>query len=259
MNHWPIVPFLKQQEFRPLDNYVLRGFATRDEVWATARKLLRDFKVEASRYRTHVISAEQLQLLNTGSAQGLRGFFDGLGLQTKVVVYVRHPAERLSSLISQKLRGGQESLRTFLIEDRISPTIRTYAEVFGKDNMIIRRFGPRPISGLNPKRLNESLSVPAVLLADQLFAMNLLAAGARGNERYLDQIVGPKFLAPRSMVREAIEVHRACLDYLEKEFGIQFAEVDLSTFPEVVSREMSSEALASIATFSTSRAWPSVG
>jgi hypothetical protein len=265
-NHMLIaLPLLRQKEFRPLDHRVLRGHGSKEQLLETGRRALEQFASDADRYPTHVISAEQFYLLHHDSALALRSFFAGLGLPTKVIVYVRHPAERLSSLVSQKLRGGHESLRSFRVEDTVTPVIRTYSEVFGKENMIIRRFGDRyfvngdliddfvtafhgkPIAGLTVMRLNPSLSAPAVLLADQLFEIAPLVSGARGNERYLNRIAGPKFLASRAMVQAAVEAHRDCLAYLDTEFGIQFDDVDLSAFPEAVCREFSADALASIA------------
>ena len=265
-NHWSIVlPFLNGERYLPMENHTLRQRMSPERATQMARKILGDVSDNAARYKTQVMSAEQLAHVSAETLQRLKAFFDRAGLTVKIIVYVRHPAERISSLISQKIRAGRWSLATFVNVDGVTPTLQTYGSVFGRENMIVRRFGQQyftngdliddfianfhegPITGLVKKRMRESLSLPALLIADQLFAIAPLVSGRRASEHYLDAIVGPKFLAPRAWVEEAIKVHRPCLAYLEAEYGITFDDVDLSMFPEGISREFSNETLASLA------------
>jgi hypothetical protein len=265
-NHWSIaLPFLDGERYIPMENHALRENLTNERALQRARNILADVGGNAARYRTQVLSAEQLAHLGAETLRGMKSFFDRLGLPVKIIVYVRHPAERISSLISQKIRAGRWNLATFAIVDGVTSTLRTYADVFGRENMIVRRFGSQyftngdllddftsnfngtPIPGMGGARLRESLSLPALLIADRLFEIAPLTSRARGKEKYLDVIAGPKFLAPRALVEKAIEVHRPCLEFLEAEYGITFDDVDLSRFPETISHEFSGETLASLA------------
>ena len=49
------------------------------------------------------------------------------------------------------------------------------------------------------------------------------------------------------MVEQAMAANRDGLDYLDREFGIRFDDVDLSQFPETISTEFPPEAIASLA------------
>ena len=265
-NHMVLgLPFLDGQKYLPIENHVLRRQATADQLTAAADRLLSGLARDASRYRTHVLSSEQLEFLNHDSVSRLKGFFDSIGLPVQIIVYVRHPAERLSPLMSQRVRSGRFSLRTFSVEDEVLPVLKTYVSVFGKDDVIIRRFGQRywtngrliddftaafhgtPIEGMTELRANESLSTPAVLIADRLFDIAPLTSGRRGDESWLYRIAGPKFLAPRALVEQAVAASCDCLDYLDTEFGIRFDDVDLSHFPESISTEFPPETLAALA------------
>jgi len=259
------LPFVGDDEFRTLANYILRGRGTREDAYRLAMTFQHEFQRDALRYENHVISAEQLPLLSPKAVEDFRAYFVRLGLATKIVVYVRHPVERLSSLISMQSLSGRANLASFKYEDDLMPPLRTYAGVFGKENIIIRRFGPAyftggdlvtdfmaaigqaPISDQPSEKINLSLSLPAVLIADKLYEIAPLTSGRRGLDRYLRNIEGPKFLASQAMVRRTLEVYREALEYLDSEFGVRFNPVDLSIFPEEIPRSVPPEALASIA------------
>lgn len=266
LNHWPVaLLFVDPETFRPMRNYLWRGLGTVEDVRRYTRRFVREFDRKALRYDTQVLSAEQFEQMPAAAVEKFAGFFRQRGLAPKVIVYVRHPAERLSSLMSQRLRGGHDSLATFKPEDDVTPTLRAYAAAFGKENIIIRRFGETyftggdlltdfmaaigqaPLAGVTTPRLNASVSLPAVLLADRLFETAPLSSGRRGSDQYFHDIPGPKFLAPRPLVDEVMELYRPCLAYLQAEFGVEFDPVDLSRFPPTIDREMPPAAWASIA------------
>jgi len=259
------LPFLDGQQFQPVENHRLRGYATPKELNAAAARLMADLRRDAGRLSTHVLSAEQLQPLGADSLGRMKRFFDDIELPVTIIVYVRHPAERASSLICQRVRSGRYSLGMTVGEDDVLPALKTYVGVFGKENVIVRPFDRSqwqngrliddftatfhgtPIPGMDDLRNNESLSLPAVLIADKLFDVAPLPSGRRGPEEWLHRITGPKFMAPRSMVEQAVEAGRECLEYIDREFGIRLPDVDLSQFPEKLSYEFSGETLLSLA------------
>jgi hypothetical protein len=266
VNHWAILlPFVDHGTYDPLQNHILMGMGSKATFLARGDKLVRGLKRDARRYRTHVISSEQLLTDDHAAVARLRAFFDGLGLESKIVAYVRHPADRISSLVSQQIRGGETNLGRFKDIDTLTPAFRTYIDVFGKENMIVRRFDRRdfvngdliddftpivngtPIPRLNAEWLNESLSVPAVMLAEKLTETYPRNSGSRAPTQYLLRIPGPKFVAPRALVENTMRVHREYMEFLETEFGIRFDDVDLSRFPESLRWEFTEEALAAVA------------
>lgn len=265
-NHMVLaMPFVGDAPFTPIDNHVLRGHSTRERLERRGRRLVDGLTRDAQRFETHVLSSEQLQVMDEGAVRRMKGFFDKIGLKTAIVVYVRHPAERLSSLISQRLRSGRFSLEDAAVYDDVFPMLQMYTRVFGREQVIVRPFDRRhwpngrliddftatvrgtPIEDMTELRENESLSAPAVQIAARLFEVAPLISRKRGHETWLTRIAGPKFRAPRRLVEQAMEASRDCLAYLASEYGIRFDEVDLSQFPETLSTDFPPETILSLA------------
>jgi hypothetical protein len=259
------LPFLGARFFRPIDVYVAAGRGDRSALERAGAILLDDIARAAARYHVLILSSEQIRLLDLETVRGLASFLLGLGHEVKIVVYVRHPAERVSSLVSQAVRAGASHLADFRSVDDTASAIRTYSEVFGEPNMIVRRFGAQyflggdllsdfmaaigqePLAGFVSPKLNPSLSLPAVLIADQFPAGDAAIRDRGLRERFLGRIAGPPFLVTRAMAERAIEAHAEGLVYLEREFAVRFDAVDLSIFPETFPSEFSIATVASIA------------
>jgi hypothetical protein len=175
-NHMTLaLPFLGDAPFQPVENHRLRGFAGK-RLRTRGQRLVDGLKRDASRYRTHVLSSEQLQVLDEDSVRRMADFFKRLGLATSIIVYVRHPAERISSLISQRLRSGLFALEDAAVYDDVLPMLQRYTRHFGRENIIVRTFDRKhwpngrliddfmttingaPIEGMTELRENESLS-----------------------------------------------------------------------------------------------------
>jgi hypothetical protein len=108
------LPYVSEDRFKPLRNHVLRHLGTKKRFMELANVYAKELERDADRYRTHAISAEQLLVAEEEAVAGLKGFCP-LGAETKIVVYIRHPAEGLSSLISQQLRGGDAILLILIL------------------------------------------------------------------------------------------------------------------------------------------------
>jgi hypothetical protein len=265
-NHWGLLlPFTDAEHYQPLRNHYLRRLGSKRSFEKLGQAYLNDLKRNALRTNTQVISAEQFMHADRQALLELRSYLSNLKLQTKILVYVRHPAERLSSNICQWLRAGRANLDTYPLEDRTTPVLRTYEAIFGKENLIVRRFGQQyflnynllddftsvingsPIPGMQQTRLNESISHSGVLFGEYSYAVAPLNSGARGKDEYIRAIPGPKFIAPRWMVEKTLEQHLDGINYLANEFGIRFDEIDLSIFPDEIDRTFPPEALTSLA------------
>jgi hypothetical protein len=197
-----------------------------------------------------IVSSEQLPMLEASSLEAFRAFLTDLGFIPKIVACLRHPLERLSSQVSQRVGGGHDSLDTFRWSDDVVPTLTLFSKFFGRENMIVRRFDPRdfsdgdlvadfmaaighrPLEGVSSPRLNERLSVPAMAVADQLFEIAPLASKRRANDRYLVRIEGPPFVASRSLAPLVLTLSAASTEFLKREYEIRFEPADLSRFPD---------------------------
>lgn len=266
-NHWRFaLPFLKQDAYSLRDVAVMSGQATLAELEAEGRAFLAEFSAECGRYETNVLSSEAFLGLSSETLDGIASFCADRGFATKIIVYVRHPAERISSQINQKVRVGAGALAApEPAEDIIKPGIERYVAAFGRENVIVRRFGRQYFhngsllddfatvihGGLIPfpevESQNPSLSTPAILIANELNALGPWFSKERASSLFLSDIAGPKFKAPRAIVETAVKVHEPSLRYLAEEFDIHFDEVDLSQFPEEISHEFPPETIASLA------------
>jgi hypothetical protein len=264
-NHWGVlIPYTTFDKYLPLQRHILRRLGTLDDYASLGRKYRKLLEDEKDRYRTHVLSSEQLLGADADALQGLKTFLCGLGQEVKVLVYVRHPLERLSSHICQRMRSGLEQINELPCTDNITPEIQKYASIFGKSNLIIRRFGERYFTGndlmcdfttivngtpisIPADRKNVSLSLAAVYMAECGFSVAPLSSGKRAFDRLLHKIPGKKFMAPRWMAERTLHEYEPGLNYLAEEFGIEFEDFDLSNFPETLEWEFPAEAIKATA------------
>jgi hypothetical protein len=70
---------------------------------------------------------------------------------------------------------------------------------------------------------------------------------SRGPFKYAPKIRGPKFLAPKGVVKRYVERHEEFLAYLTEQFNVEFDAVDYDQFPERISYEFPDETLQSLA------------
>lgn len=264
-NHWGVlIPYTTADKYLPLQRRVLRRSGTPDNHISLGRRYQKLLEDEKDRYKIHVLSSEQLLGADADALRGLKTFLCGLGQEVKVLLYVRHPLERLSSHLSQRMRAGIGRIGEVPLTDNITPEIQKYASIFGKSNMIVRRFGERYFTGndlicdfttavhgtpisIPADRKNVSLSVAAVYMLECGFSVAPLSSGKRAFDRLLHQIPGKKFMAPRWMAERTWQEYEPGLSYLAEEFGIEFEDFDLSNFPETLEWEFPAEAIKATA------------
>ncbi len=164
--------------------------------------------------------------------------------EIKVVFYARHPASKMSALLEQQVKAGLLRLDAPMdrLVERFDRRLPLWAEAFGKDNMIVRKFergalfrdnpyydicevvGRRDICDLiEPVYRNEGTSYAAILLADALNAFAPAFSDERAAADYLTQIAGPKFTLPPEAVQSVKGSVTKQLDYLKSEYGIEFS------------------------------------
>lgn len=201
-----------------------------------------------------ILSSEYLFNMGQAKLQEMDEWLGGLGFRMVLVCYVRHPfaAATSSTQQSMKMGGGQATLEQLIEKPRwhnsritLEPALR----VLSRDRIIVRAFedtrdvgvvgdflnaisyeGPRESFEL-PK-VNESLSMAAVLLAD---AHNQLTAGQPRQavrRDYFFRIGGPRFSLPRSALERIRPAAQQELDWLQQTFGLTLPEPAAGPDPE---------------------------
>ncbi|MCX7305831.1 MAG: hypothetical protein NTV73_16100 [Hyphomicrobiales bacterium] len=267
-NHWPIA-FARLAEQRPgwLRHAVQRQNIGRRQIIESGEAALADLHRDRTMFRHHVISSEHLSSLERKGAQAFFSDIQEVGLETKVILYVRHPADDVSSRIQQNIKMGARKLSSLDdVQNKYESQIRTIVDVYGKERLIIKRFGKQyfrngdlvddflsivndgdEIRKIKKITKNQSLSLPAVLIMDKINRLSDDYLVKRSLLGALKRVSGPKFLVPRPVVQRYLEMHQTYLSYLKNEFDVVFDEVDLSKFPESLSYEFSEATVESIA------------
>lgn len=267
-NHWLFAAaFLSPGEYPAIDQLLENDPRPPEERRHAAANVIDRLRSDAGRYQTHVLSSELFFHLGSEPLRRFKALFDELGFDTTVLIYVRNPTELVSSIMNQRVKAGRETLTSIdhidlFVEDRV----RRYISVFGRERLRVRVFGrthfvngdliddflatvtDTPVEGLRRVRpVNPSLSLPALRIADALNRLAPPRSPERGPDSYLAQIAGPEFKAPRRIVQVSLDAQADSIRFLAEEFGITFPEIDLSAFPEGISRTFSDETVASLA------------
>lgn len=271
-NHWQIaLPFLENQKWHRLERQIKRTGRNRQDFIRDGEALLKKFERAQSKFRHNILSSEHFISLEEKPARNLLSRLESMGTEVKVIVYVRHPAEDVSSRIQQNIKSGARRFsEIYDIHNRQESEIKRLVNVYGKSRIIPRKFGHEyfingdlfddffhvvdPLNkfvGLKKIRKNDSLSTPALLVIDKLYSIANEDRHSIKNRRLFEKLVrnikGPKFLLPRTLVERYVADHQEFLSYLQSEFGLIFNEVDMNKFPEELSYEFSDETLLSIA------------
>ena len=111
---------------------------------------------DARGYQTILFSSELLQsnLATVDEIRRLKQYLDGLGLESfRIVVYLRDPAEVISSLYSTEVKCGNIALAPPSVDDPglavlcdHRQTLKRWSEVFGRENVTPRVFGKHTLS-----------------------------------------------------------------------------------------------------------------
>lgn len=216
---------------------------------------------------TAVFSSEDSLSLRAPEVAALGDLFAAVARRTVVVFYARHPYSRVPSLRVQAIKTGHAR-----IGDPLAPLVENYERAlapwiarFGLENVVVRPFeidamphrdpvgdlcavidAPALYASLDVQRQNDSLTLPAVLIADAMNARGRTQVPRREIIEVLQAIRGPKFALPPDAIRALDPVIAPNLDYLRRTFG-----VDLQTprLPDHVSDRnlaFSDDTLASI-------------
>lgn len=208
-------------------------------------KLEADFV--ASGCQNLILSCEHLVLLSATAISSLKEYLSARFDSVVVILYLRHPILAVGSYVQELLKNGARRLDSMAVNPpftRAQHVLRQWSSAFDRNSIKVRDMHPDCLynsdliddflycigcAGLSSRvsrvRANETLSHPAVLVADQLAGLYPKYAEGRAPQRKINdvlrRIVGPKYV-PSAQILEATElVARSDLDYLLADWSVR--------------------------------------
>ncbi len=210
---------------------------------------------------TYMFSSEALLTHSARNVALLKSIVDRLfpDFAVSVLVYIRHPLSYTISRGQNEIKLGTDT--TALIEERgydgeLRVGVERYAEVFGRDAMIVRSYDaviadgrsvqedmleaighPGAAEGLVIERSNESISMNAALVADIVNpalaerGIRVDANVRRAKKQLLSEIAGPRFAFSRAALDAVRGPCRTEAAWFAEAYGLALSE------PKVVVRE----------------------
>lgn len=210
-----------------------------------------------------LVSSEYLMRLSLVEIYRLRQWFEELGIRRfRVVAYVREPVSAYASFLQQWLRlsDALESYDPNIWMYRFREQLQAWSAVFSTEELVVRsfrrdalqggsvvsdfygqcsRFFGCSITGPEPQAVNESLSIEALTLVQDLIAAvpaerRLQASWTSGMSKFLRLLRQEAAALPcepvqlQSWVSRLVwERHQQDLEWLKQTHGIEFDAPDL--------------------------------
>jgi len=256
------------------DNFIvskmkgLKGAAL--EKWH--KECLGEFEREIDGFETVIISSEFLLDLEAKQIEKLKYYLQNIFSDIKIVIYMRHPVEHLSSAINEQVKQGHYGLeKAYKIhgEAKEYRKVCHWINVWGKEKFIIKAFEKNqfvngdliddflsniieleklPILKRISIHENSSLSQAAIYIADKLIDISEGKENIGAPWYYLHKIKGPKYLAPLSLRMFVSENSKIMLNTFKKDFGLNFLKNSKSMIEDIDCQDVwSSEVVKSIA------------
>jgi hypothetical protein len=203
-----------------------------------------DAFLDALGERTGIVSAEVLWSFPARDVKALAEHLKGRGIDTAILCFIRPPAEFLATAAQQRLRSSL-SIRDFGLDFQDKVLIRyhrlaSWVEQFGADNVLVLPLGNDIVDQVQsllsrwgvelavdksvPRNLNPSISL---LAAKGLLALNQsFGEGETASRRLrtiLQEIKGPTFRLPESLIKRTSRLFRKEAHYLAENFEIESA------------------------------------
>lgn len=235
---------------------------------------IREFEAEmrSEPFKVGIISSEYFDGLDSGACEQLRAYLEKFAKEIRIICYVRHPLAHAASYAQQIVKHGGMTFADIDTKMRRPPyfsfaqRLPKWIDAFGREAMIVRPFERERLKDqdvvadfaqvigyggklrpLKQKAVNESLSMPAALVADALAGLAPVGSPERGKLFYLRQIKGPKFRLTRAMAERVLAESADDLAYLEREFGLTLANPDDGVYAEDIEPVFTLETVRSLA------------
>jgi hypothetical protein len=201
-------------------------------------------ELEKNTSKKFLVSGEALSEAEPGGVQQLKKILQPFAASFRIICYVRHPYDFMSSATQQRVkaglaRGGKPPLPKY------RERIEKFIQIFGRENVDVRIFDatelvnadlicdfltaigepPNLFDGQDVVRANESLCHEAVLIYNALNkSIPVLADGAKNPDRanlekWLSQIKGSKFVLGTELDESVRAQLQADLDWLHTVLG----------------------------------------
>lgn len=223
-----------------------------EEYVAKRRKQLRARfarSIRRCRKENIIVSGEALSLVDKAGIIELREFLKPLCDEVRIIGYVRPPASFMVSAYQQKVKHGNGKFNVAEIKPRYIKRFRKFDEVFGRENVILRKFDPKSFpnqcivadfcqqvgiqlpASTSIQRTNESLSTEACGI---LYAYRKFGPGygvgelvIKENARIIEPLLamsGSKFKIAASVLRPGLLEDKKEIAWMEKRLGASLAE-----------------------------------
>jgi hypothetical protein len=232
---------------------VLRGMDTVEKA-ARYNETIRERFAEAlrdNRSGKFLISAESLCELSAGGVERLKQLLTPYAASTRIICYVRHPFDFMSSAVQQGKKAGV-MMHGEPPLPKYRARIEKFIRVFGRENVDVRVLDPKELvnsdlicdflaaigeppdllAGQNLVRVNESLCHEAVLILEELNKFlpptrnNKGHAGRTAMRKWLSQIKGSRFALGTELQKPAQLELQADLDWLHGILGREVFELN---------------------------------
>ncbi|MFN9546013.1 MAG: hypothetical protein ACK6AD_02935 [Cyanobacteriota bacterium] len=208
------------------------------------RRLESEF--QASGCTNLVLSSEHLVLLSELSIRRLQDYLHANFANTIVVVYFRHPLSSAASMIQEMIKNGVSTLDLLTAHppfNRPKRILKSWSRCFDPKFIRVRDFSYQSLVNhdliadflycidfrgdvnLFPRLYKrQSLSMPAVLIANQLASLYPKYSPARAPQHrlslLLERIPGPKYFPDPATVAVILEQATTELAYLREEWSL---------------------------------------
>jgi tetratricopeptide (TPR) repeat protein len=243
----PNHPFLVAAFHHDKNNFIpAKHMGLKDEVlkkWYESK--LSIFQQEVLSYKSTILSSEFFLDLHIDKIKELKLYLEHIFDQISVIVYVRHPIDHLSSAINEQIKQGHYNLDTAYhlhSDGREYKKILDWVNIFGEKHIILRPFereqfinndilndflttasAAHLIDKIKKPKTNENITLtyPAIEIANQLLKFAPSFSSKRNSTKYLHEINGIKYTAPKEIKDE---IMRNTEPYLKKfkKLGLTF-------------------------------------
>lgn len=254
-----------KRDFDQLPQFRGNGWSSK-QVQAIRERSRKQFARLASRCKrpTTILSAETVSSFSAEEAADLKDFAGRDFNDIQVVIYIRSPHHRAESVFQERLKNGYARLSDPVPSnfDRLG---NTFDEVFGRENVVFRRFSPPEFAGgsvvadflgfvgipfteLPETPVNSSLTLPAVqLLYVYRKYFPEFASGDKCLVAQLSKVQGERFRMHPDLIRTVVREKPDSRNWLVSRVGIAPQETldqDVGVRGESDLLALSGEALA---------------
>jgi hypothetical protein len=209
--------------------------------------LLLESQLQASGCRNLILSSEHLVILTLEDVRRLKAYLDKRFNRIVIILYLRHPLSAVGSFIQEIVKNGARRLHDMSISppfSRAKHILSTWGALFEPQSFTIRDMNVERLvnrdliddflfciekSNLSMEvtriRANESLSQPAVMIADQITDLYPKYSVDRAPQRKLNQILvqidGPRYIPSEEILKATHMAAQPDLEYLSKSWAME--------------------------------------